>query len=384
MKLASAAAAPQAEAPDVAIRARPPSPKRLSRKVLLAGTLGIGGVVAFALVSGLSERPDRIRAGEAEAVTAAAGPPESIRSASAQYDVADLPRAESTGERDMLWGEHAPPAEAELAPPEDQTWASQVTPVRAERGEAPPDPQAVARTSPILFGEARRSDAALAGDGMHIGAGGDRAAFLASQRGEGDERLTSSLTPMRSAYEILAGSVIPAALATELNSDLPGRVIAQVTAPVYDSVTGDHLLIPQGARLIGTYDSATTHGDRRVLLVWNRLIMPNGYSINLQGMEAVDPAGAAGLRDRVDNHLTGLAGAIGLSAIISVVANEAEDDDPDSFGQSVGDAAAQEAARVGGRIVDRNLAIRPTLRVRPGAPVRVLVTRDIRLRPYRG
>lgn len=161
------------------------------------------------------------------------------------------------------------------------------------------------------------------------------------------------------------------------------RVIAQVTAPVFDSVTGRHLLIPQGSRLIGAYDSATTYGDRRLLLVWNRLILPNGWSINLQGMEGSDAAGAAGVRDRTDNHPMRLAGAIALSAIVSVVANEAEDDDSESLTRSVGNAAAQEAARTGGRIIDRELSVHPTLRVRAGAPVRVLVTRDIVLRPYR-
>jgi type IV secretion system protein VirB10 len=176
--------------------------------------------------------------------------------------------------------------------------------------------------------------------------------------------------------------VIPAALVTALNSDLPGRVIAQVTAPVYDSVSGNYLLIPQGARLIGTYDNGTSYGDQRLLLVWNRLILPNGWSVNLQGMEASDPSGASGLRDRTDNHLGRLAGAIGLSAIISVIANESEDSEGGSLTQSVGDAAAQQAAQTGARIVDRELTVRPTLRAREGAPVRVLVTQDIRLRPY--
>jgi type IV secretion system protein VirB10 len=116
--------------------------------------------------------------------------------------------------------------------------------------------------------------------------------------------LTATASTRRSRYEIQAGQVIPAALVTALNSDLPGRVIAQVTAPVYDSVSDDHLLIPQGARLIGTYDNGTNYGDQRLLLVWNRLILPNGWSINLQGMEASDPSGASGLRDRTDNHLS--------------------------------------------------------------------------------
>ena len=196
--------------------------------------------------------------------------------------------------------------------------------------------------------------------------------------------LEAPLIPPRSPFELQAGAVIPAALVTAVNSDLPGRVIAQVTAPVYDSVTGDHLLIPQGARLIGTYDSANVYGDTRVMLVWNRIIMPNGWSLQLGGMEATDPSGAAGLPARTDNHLDRLAGAIGISAVLSILANEAEDTRKgESLTQSVGDAAAQEASRVGGKIVDRELNVRPTLRVRPGAPVRVLVSRDIQLRQCR-
>lgn len=357
MSATQTTSAPREASPDVTIRAKPPSPKRLSRKVLLSASLAIGGIIAFALVSGLSARPDR-RGAEAEAVAAAGGPPESVRLASGNYQSSDLPRAgDGAPSGDMLWGDHPP--DGELAPPQNEGWAgpSQSSP----RGAETPDPQALARVSPILFGEGGAQAASAADNGA----------------------LDSTLTPPRSGYELLAGAVIPAALSTELNSDLPGRAIAQVTQPVYDSVTGAHLLIPQGARLIGTYDSATTYGDRRLLLVWNRLILPNGWSINLQGMEGADPTGAAGLADRTDNHLAALAGAIGLSAIISVIANEAENDEPNSLVQSVGDAAAQEAARTGGRIVDRELNVRPTLRVRAGAPVRVLVTRSIRLRPYR-
>ncbi|MBT9444660.1 MAG: TrbI/VirB10 family protein [Hyphomonadaceae bacterium] len=383
MRLVSANDPAGTQPPGIAIRTKPPSPKRLSRKVLITGCLVFGGVVAFALVNGLSERPDR-RAGEdAQSVAAASGPPESVRSASSDYAISDLPNAaELDAPRDMLWGDHPPPEAngAELAAPTDAAWSGGGA-SRAVRAPTE-DAQALARTSPILFGvDAAHGATPLAADGRAIG--GPRSAFLASQRGEGDERLSATLTPPRSANEIMAGSVIPAALVTELNSDLPGRVIAQITAPVYDSVTGGRLLIPQGARLIGTYDSANAYGDQRLLLVWNRLIMPNGWSINLQGMEGADPTGAAGLRDRTDFHLGRLAGAVVLSSIISVVANNAEDNQrTGSFAQSVGDAAAQEAARTGGRIVDRELSVRPTLRVRAGAPVRVLVTRDIRLRPY--
>jgi type IV secretory pathway VirB10-like protein len=356
--------AQQAPPPNVAIRAKPPSPRRLSRKVLLAGTLAAGAVIAFALVNGLSERPDRQFAEQQNATAAAGGPPESISGANDQYGAGDLAGGDGLqfGDAELVATEGEG---AELEPPRDPMWANN-TNASGAGGPATspaPDPQAVARTSAILFTR----------DAEHAQAPLDT-----------DARLNARLTPPGSRYEIKSGDVIPAALVTALNSDLPGRIIAQVTAPVYDTVTGDHLLIPQGSRLIGTYESGVRYGDNRILLVWNRLILPNGWSINLQEMNATDASGAAGVRDSVDNHLGRLGVAIGLSAIISVVANEAEDDGEDntSLTQSVGDAAATQAAQTGSRIVDRELQVHPTLRVRAGAPVRVLVTRDIQLRPY--
>lgn len=357
--------AAQAEAtppPNLSIRARPPSPRRLSRKVLMTGALIAGGVIALALFFGLSERPDRV-ARQADVQAAAGGPPESIRNASGEYETGDLPNAELDAPRDMLWGDHQPPEEAALQPPEDPAWSGRNDGAAAQAGTPPPDPQAIARASPLVFGSDRAPGATRAT--------------------ADDERLDTRLTPPRSRYELIAGSVIPAALVTELNSDLPGRAIAQVTANVFDTVTGGHLLIPQGSRLMGTYDSDTSYGDRRLLLRWDRLIFPNGWSISLRSMDGADPSGAAGLRDRTDNHLAHLTGAIALSAIISVVAENSEDDDDNSVTQSVGDAAATEAARTGSRIVDRELDVRPTLRIRAGGAVRVLVTRDIQLRPYR-
>lgn len=358
---ASSEASPQ-EPPDLAIRARTPSPKRLSRKVLLGGAIILGAIIAFALLIGLSEQGPRGGA-PSETAPASAGPPETIQSASAQYEAGDLTHG-VTLDDDPLWGDERGGEEASLSPPADSTWSGANAAGGGPAASAPaqPNPQEVARSAPILFssGEPTAREAA------------------------NDDRLDAQLSPPRSRYELLAGAVIPAALSTELNSDLPGRVIAQVTAPVFDSVTGNHLLIPQGSRLIGTYDNGVRYGDQRILLVWNRLILPNGWSLNLQGMQGSDPAGAAGLTDRTDRHFDRLIGAIGLSAIISVVANNAEDDDENvSLVQDVGNAAAQEAARSGGRIVDRELSVRPTLRVRAGAPVRVLVMRDIQLRPYR-
>jgi len=357
--MSTLASAPQTPGPDLSIRARAPSPRRLSRKVLLAGALAAASVVTLALFYGLSEHPRRTGA-EAEAVAAAGGPPESIRNAPNQYAANDLPEGRLDPPEVIIWGDHPPPPPAELAPPQDAGWRSAGGGSAASH--AAPDPLAAARSSPIIF------------------AGRDHARGDAR---EDDGRLDAQLVPPRSRYEVVAGSVIPAALVTALNSDMPGAVIAQVTSNVYDSVSGDYLLIPQGSRLMGEYRAAPSYGDRRLLLVWNRLIFPNGWSISLRGMQGADPSGASGVRDSVDNHLGRLAGAVGLSAIVSVVADNAQNDDQNSFSQSVGDAAAAEAARTGGRIIDRELQVRPTLRVRAVASVRVLVTRDIQLRPYR-
>lgn len=351
------APAPAAQ-PDLSIRARPPSPKRLSRKVLMGGAIVLAAIVTAALLFGLSATPARVGR-EAEAQANAGGPPESIAAAPGQYESTDLADgALDEGESNFVL------EEPELAPPVGPAWSREGAPAPAV-ARAEPSPQDVARAAPILFSVSARAES-----------------------GEADadaDRLPSRLVPPRSRYEVMAGSVIAAALSTELNSDAPGRVIAQVTAPVYDSISGEHLLIPQGSRLIGAYDNGVAYGDRRLVLVWNRLILPNGWSINLEDMQGADPSGAAGLRDRTDNHLDRLVGAVALSAIIGVVANNAEDDDEDdaSWSQSLGDAAAQEAARSGARIVERELSVRPTLRVRAGAPVRVLVMRDIALRPYR-
>lgn len=343
--------------PNLALRAQPPSPKRLSRKVIFAGLILTGIVVAFALVSGLSEQPDHRAAAAETTVAAAGGPPESIQQASADYDARALIGGTPA---DLDLGLSAASGD-ELMPPSDPMWSSADAPPPVAGAREAPNPQETARTSAILF------------------AGRDAAA-----RQDADvDRLDARLSPPRSRYELQAGHVIPAALVTALSSDLPGRVIAQVTAPVYDSVSGEHILIPQGSRLIGTYRDGARYGDNRILLAWNRLILPNGWSINLQNMEASDPAGASGLSDRTDNHLDRLAAAVALSSIITVAANEVEDNESNGIMPSLGDAAAQQAAQTGSRIVDRELTVRPTLRIRAGAPVRVIVSRDIQLRPYR-
>jgi type IV secretion system protein VirB10 len=185
-----------------------------------------------------------------------------------------------------------------------------------------------------------------------------------------------------SRYVVQVGSVIPAALITGIRSDLPGQVTAQVTENVYDSPSGSYLLIPQGAKLVGAYDSQVSFGQSRLLLVWTRLIMPNGRSIVLERQPGADPEGFTGLEDEVDQHWGRLAMAAALSTVLGIGAE---------LGSTSNDSAIVTALRRGGtdslnqtgqQVVQRNLNIQPTITVRPGFPVRVIVNRDLVLIPY--
>jgi len=180
-----------------------------------------------------------------------------------------------------------------------------------------------------------------------------------------------------------AGAVISAALITGVRSDLPGQITAQVTENIYDSPTGRILLIPQGTRVIGQYDSNVQFGQSRVLLVWNRLIFPNGRSIVLERQPGADAEGYAGLQDGVDYHWWDLAKAAGLSTLLSVGAELATNDD-DRLIQAIRNGGQDTINDAGQQIIRRQLNIAPTLTIRPGFPVRVIVTRDLILEPYGG
>jgi type IV secretory pathway VirB10-like protein len=190
------------------------------------------------------------------------------------------------------------------------------------------------------------------------------------------------LEPPASRYILQAGAVIPAALVTGIRSDLPGQIIAQVTESVYDSPTGKFLLIPQGSKLIGLYDSQIAFGQSRVLLVWNRLILPDGRSIVLERQPGADASGYSGLEDEVDHHWLRLAGAAALSTILGVGTQLGTTGDENALIQALRRGGAQSLNQTGQQIVGRNLNIQPTLTIRPGFPVRVIVARDLVLAPY--
>jgi type IV secretion system protein VirB10 len=209
---------------------------------------------------------------------------------------------------------------------------------------------------------------------------------LAFVNGPVDRRTVSPdrLANPPSRYVVQAGAVIPAALITGIRSDLPGQVTAQVTENVYDSPTGRFLLIPQGSKLVGLYDSQISFGQDRVLLVWTRLLMPNGQSIVLERQPGADTQGFAGLEDEGDHHWDRLIMAAALSTVLGVGAE---------LGATSGDSAIVTALRrgstdslnqTGQQVVRRNLNIQPTITIRPGFPVRVIINRDLVLAAYQG
>jgi type IV secretion system protein VirB10 len=369
-----------------ALRLRPDPPRvvRLSRRVLIglgvAAGLGIGAALIVALQGhGSGEGPRELYSTDRN--------PQADGLATLPRDYAGIPqlgpplpgdlgrpivRAQERGQPVV------PPAAPTTADPAEQRLLQEIEAARTSRlfvqVEARGEPRGAAPAGP------------LAADPGTMPIGPDatdrRLAFLG---GPADRRTTSPdrLQAPASPFVIQAGTVIPAALLTGLRSDLPGQITAQVTANVFDSPTGRHLLIPQGARLIGAYDSRVSFGQRRILLVWNRLILPNGRSIVLERMPGADEAGYAGLEDGVDYHWGRLFLAAGLATLLNLGLELSRDDESD-IARAIRESGQDTVGRAGEEIVRRQLSVPPTLTVRPGFPVRVIVHRDLVLEPYGG
>ncbi len=188
-----------------------------------------------------------------------------------------------------------------------------------------------------------------------------------------------------SPYQVMAGTVIAAALVTGIKSDLPGDVIGAVTAPVYDTATGRYLLIPQGSRILGKYNSQVAYGQSRVQIVWNRIILSDTSSLTLDNLVGADPAGYAGLEDGVDWHWGRILAGAALSTVLGVGSELAVSNQGNVNGNTVialRDSAQDTANQVGQEFTRRNLNIQPTLTERLGLPVSIIVNRDLVLRPY--
>jgi type IV secretory pathway VirB10-like protein len=235
--------------------------------------------------------------------------------------------------------------------------------------------------------EATANSTASSSDETLAQSGQDRKALFVNapvdRRTTAPDRISRPASP----FVVQAGNVIPAALITGIRSDLPGQITAQVTENVYDTPTGRTRLIPQGARLIGVYDSQVAFGQSRVLLVWTRLIMPNGRSIVLERQQGADGGGYSGLEDKIDNHWGELFKAALLSTVLGVgseLGAGADNGSNTAILQALRLGAANSLNQAGQQVVSRNLNIQPTLTVRPGFPVRVIVNRDLVLEAYRG
>jgi type IV secretion system protein VirB10 len=357
----------------------------LSRKVLLGlgiiAAAGVAGALFFAL------EPDRSRTGSELYNTGNRTTPDGL--ANLPRDYAGLPRGVPQlgpplpGDLGRPIANAGAPAPAMPAgtDPEQQRIAQEQEAARTSRLFTTTNVQQVSQTTPTPApGSAATPAVATTGMG-DLTSQDHKLAFL---NGSVDRRTTSPdhVQPPASNYIVQAGAVIPAALITGIRSDLPGQVTAQVTEDVYDSPTGKALLIPQGARLIGQYDAQIAFGQTRALLVWNRLIMPNGKSIVLERQPGADPEGYAGLEDEVDNHWGMLFKAAILSTLLSVGSEAGTSDSENNLAQAIRQGASQSFNQTGEQVVGRSLNVQPTITIRPGFPVRVMVTHDLVLEPY--
>ncbi|AUW57839.1 conjugal transfer protein TraI [Sphingobium sp. SCG-1] len=376
------------------LRAEPPRVTRLSRKVLagigLVASVGLGGALVYALQTRDGGRPNEELY--------------STENRSTADGLAGLPRDYSGVPR------LGPPLPGDLGRPivgAQERGQPVPTPgiATSNPGISPEEQRRLqenetARTSRLFSGTETRAGASAAVSTIAPPALPDLAslglapppatpsaqdrqnAFLnaaTDRRTVAADRVVAPASP----NILQAGAVISAALITGIRSDLPGQITAQVTENIYDSPTGRILLVPQGTRVIGQYDNNVQFGQSRVLLVWNRLIFPNGRSLILERQPGADAEGFAGLQDGVDYHWRDLANAAGLSTLLSVGAELAVDDD-DRLVQAIRNGGQDTINDAGQQLVRHQLNVAPTLTIRPGFPVRVIVTQDLVLEPYGG
>lgn len=225
----------------------------------------------------------------------------------------------------------------------------------------------------------------LTGDGdLATASRSDQAHKLALLNAPPDKEIYNPHALQRpvSPYQLMAGTIIAASLVSGLNSDLPGFVIAHVTENIFDSIEGRHLLIPQGSRLIGKYDSVIAFGQERALVGWQRIIRPDGSSVVIDNLPAADTGGYAGLSDEVDLHTWKLLKGIALATVLGVGSELAFNSSDSDLVRALQVSTQQTTNRAGQRLVERQINVQPTITVRPGWPLRVIVHKDIVLRPY--
>ena len=240
--------------------------------------------------------------------------------------------------------------------------------------------------TPATIGQAQDGNHSAGIYGRDQNNQGRKNAFFTSGGGDEKEYVSKPMRKAMSRYEVKAGSVIPAALVTGINSDLPGNVIAMVKENVYDTVSGEYLLIPQGTRILGLYDSMISYGQKRVQVGWVRMIRPDGSSIVLENMPGVDLAGNSGYKDKTDNHFDRLIGGALLSSLLSVGATVSQgtytDEESMTTEQRMAASVGADISSAGQQITRKNLDIQPTLKIRAGMAVNILVNKDLIVEPF--
>jgi type IV secretion system protein VirB10 len=394
---------------------RPPAAKPASESLVLRGPprplvrfrrgliVGVSGAVAAGLivVAWVALEPSGLKLASTpdEAGDALAKPPaEALAGAPASYG--DVPRLGPPlpGDLGQAMLDHRRDLEGARSPDgmDSRSGAEQAA-LASERERAAAAEQA-ARTAALVVQldgwTAKRADPP-AGDGARSApASVDGAASPPEAAAAPPKRDLASRPPRDAAephevreapspWTLVAGTVIPASLVTGLNSDLPGMVVAQVTENVSDSATGRTVLVPRGARLIGSYGSSVAYGQRRALLAWSRIVFPDGSSVQLDDMPAADSAGYSGLSDRIDSHGWRLLKGVALSTLLGVGTQLSLGSSGSGLVRAVRESAQRNAADAGDRIAARDLDVQPTLTVRPGWPVVALVREDLVLKPWK-
>ena len=378
--------------PLVAIRVKGPGAKGLNKPaILVAG--GGGLALVLVLASGGFTNDGSKKPAEARPMMSDPARPEmaksAIRNLPATYEEAAIAQAATQPASPPLLGPPMAGDIAAFAPDQaqynqpDPSWSGSPSGYADAPGQPDPAEQEaeLADRSSVFF-ELRQAQPATPTAGAATPA--PQSPLTALRAPQDDPQTATRSTTTKNTLH--PGAVLPASLITAINSEAPGPVIAQVTQAIYDSATGRTLLIPQGAKLIGDYKSSAKYGQSRVAILWSRLIMPNGDEIPLDEA-AVDPSGAAGVKGDVDNHWGEVFGAAALGTLINIGVAATEDQPGITFGgvgvasnydpvqDALRDGVQRGAAIVTNRIVDRSLAIPPTIRVAAGTRISVIVTR---------
>ncbi len=409
---------PQKLSPEMAQVRNQAKPRRLRKNVVIGVITALAGVLMLAFVLGILKNPITARTDvevKKPFVADETSVPGFVKSGPQSYGDVDVPALGPAMQGDFAAVGVTAPTDSPLEKPPEMSEAEQRLAQELENALSGPvelpvkidfkkadesDNQQTKSDSQTRLANAgidssildglKRSVASLSGSSEASAAGtghqSEKRAFMEnSSNGNEQFYVSGRLQKPLSPYEVKTGSVVPCTLITGINSDLPGDITCHVRQNVYDTVSGNYLLIPQGARAHGTYDSQIVFGQRRVLVIWHRLIMPNGMSLDLEGMPGVDMSGYAGYADKVNNHWMRLAGAVVLSSVFAAAPVAIAGSD-DNFQPSVQSEISRnigvKTKDAGDQIVERELTVQPTITIAPGFAINIFVKKDLVLAPY--